>query len=248
MILRLLFTAIILVSPLAHAQGTVHFQKKALVFAGAGACAEGCATASGEMAIRNGLTPIYVDQNTLNSQTTEEDRAELFKDVAVWIQPGGYSSSVVNKISEELKSALVDFVKQGGAYVGFCAGAFASTRYAGDMDYLGFNLMPGETSLFWNGGKMEDIIPVQWHHKKRYIYFEGGPYLEHLDGQAEVVGIYPNGQIAAAKSTIGKGRVFVTGFHPEAPQWWRDAYGMTDPDGLDFDMVDEMIDWTTFKK
>lgn len=41
----------------------------------------------------------------------------------------------------------------------------------------------------------------------------------------------------------GNGKVFITGLHPEAPQSWRTYYGINDSDGLDFDLVDEMISW-----
>ena len=221
---------------------------RALIYNGTGACHEGCAEASAEMAKRVGLIPIFVGDREIDSQSTEEERTELFKGAAVWIQPGGYSSTVVTTIAPELKSALTNFVKKGGAYIGFCAGAFASTRYSGDTDYLGFHLFSGITSLFWNGGHLVDMIPVLWRGKIRDVYFEGGPYLYDLEPSSEIIATYPNGQIAAAREEYGNGRVFITGFHPEAPQFWRDFYGLNDTDGLDYDLVDEMLNWVTHSR
>ena len=212
---------------------------KAIIYDGTGACAEGCAHAAAAMATRNGLIPVFVNEHTSTDG--------LFNQVAVWIQPGGYSSNVVTSVSAPYIAALQKFVREGGAYIGFCAGAFAATRYSGDVDYLGFNLMPGETSLYWNQGQMVAILPIQWGGKTRHVYFEGGPYLDHLGSNAEVVATYPNGQVAAARVHYGRGRVFLAGFHPEAPNWWREAYGLVDPDGEDFTLVDEMIAWVTQK-
>ena len=87
-------------------------------------------------------------------------------------------------------------------------------------------------------------MPVLWNGKSRQIYFEGGPHFVDLGNQAEVISTYPNGQVAAARSKLGKGRVFVAGFHPEAPQFWREYYNLEDPDGTDFELVDEMIRWS----
>ena len=60
-----------------------------------------------------------------------------------------------------------------------------------------------------------------------------------------MIAYYPNHQVAAARATYGKGKVFVTGLHPEAPQDWRDYYHLNDPDGSDEDLAVEMINWVT---
>jgi hypothetical protein len=38
------------------------------------------------------------------------------------------------------------------------------------------------------------------------------------------------------------GRVAVTRHHPEAPQSWYDAYHLSDPDGPDGDLAQDLID------
>ena len=47
------------------------------------------------------------------------------------------------------------------------------------------------------------------------------------------------------RTSYGKGRVWVTGLHPEAPQWWKDTSGYSDPDGDDSDIVVKMLQWVT---
>ena len=216
---------------------------RALVYSGPGACPENCAQAASDMAVRSGLTPVFVGPSDLDPNSTDAEKQALFKDVAVWIQPGGTSSTVLTSMTSTMIDALKNFVSTGGGYVGFCAGAFSATQKDGDSSIDGFNIFPGLSALYQDSNNA-DIVNVQWEGKSRYVYWEGGPYLSELPaGLAEPIAYYPNGQIAAARSSYGSGKVFIAGFHPEAPQQWRTYYGMNDPDGLDYDLVDEMIQW-----
>ena len=219
--------------------------KKALVYSGPGAC-DGCYQAAYSMALKAGFDPMYVNESDLDSSSTPEDQASLFKDAAIWLQPGGKSSTAVNAMTSELKKALVDFVAQGGGYVGFCAGAFSSTKLVGTTANEGFNFMPGKTILYGGQEDSAAILPIKWNGVVRNIYWEGGPYLTELPpGQVEPIAYYPNGQVAKARTQFGKGRVFVTGTHPEADRTWRRDYGLTDPDGDDHDLAIDMINWAT---
>ena len=155
----------------------------------------------------------------------------------------------MESIPQKLRDAVENFVKiKGGGYVGFCAGAYTSTRISGTSHFLGFNLMTGFTIPYMEPGNLLRIMPIEWKGKLRHIYFEGGPYLAPLGPGAEVIAHYPDGKIAAARMKTGNGRVFVTGLHPEAPQWWRDFHHFKDPDGTDFDLVDDMIRWVMKKE
>jgi glutamine amidotransferase-like uncharacterized protein len=219
--------------------------QRALIYNGPGACSDGCYQAAYLMALKAGLDPVYVGAKALSAVTTKEDAVTLFKDVAVWIQPGGKSSIAMNSMTVQLKDTLKEFVNSGGGYVGFCAGAFAATDWVGTSNYRGLNFMPGRTEVY-HTNQTAEIIPLNWNGKTRYVYWEGGPFIDHIpEGKAEVRATYPNGQIAAARSVYGKGRVYVTGLHPEAPQDWRDYYRLKDADGLDDDLVMEMINWVT---
>jgi len=220
--------------------------KRALIYQGPGACDDGCYDAAFQVAAQAGFDPVFVKENQLTLNSSEQDRERLFRDAAVWIQPGGKSRTAMSVITQTLKSAIDAFVQAGGGYVGFCAGAFSSTRRVGTSRDFGFGFMPGKTILYRQVSQAAEIIPVQWNGKTRHLYWEGGPYLTRLpEGRVEVVARYPNGQVAAAKSTYGKGRIFVTGLHPEAPTDWREYYHMQDSDGLDQDLAVEMLNWST---
>ena len=219
--------------------------KRALVYKGPGAC-DGCDRAAYQIALKAGFDPTYVSETQLNAASTEEDKAELFRDVAVWLQPGGKSSIAMTSMTSELISTVKKYIEQGVGYVGFCAGAFSSTRLVGTTDISGFNFMPGKTILYSAVEDAAAIIPITWNGEVRHIYWEGGPYMTELPpGKAEAIAFYPNGQVATSRSKYGKGRVFVTGAHPEATKAWRRDYGLDDPDGDDHDLAIEMVNWVT---
>lgn len=217
-------------------------KKLALVYKGPGSCPEQCSESAAHVAELAGYTPVYVGP-------TQNDPA-LFAAAKVWVQPGGHSSEVAKAMSAEMKQAIRNFVSRGGAYVGFCAGGF----YAGESfhhDEEGLGLIPGK-SIYQNHLDKYDngvVIEVTWLGKLRDVYWEGGPYFVlRSPNRFEVTAVYPDGRVAGVRGPYGQGRVAVTGFHPEAPAWWRDGVPGTDRDGLDEDIASDMIRWATAVK
>ena len=95
------------------------FIGKALVYRGAGACSS-CSESAYKMAGLAGYEAKYVDPT--------ERKQNLFEGVALYIQPGGKSLDVAKAMTPELKNNLLNFIRNGGGYVGFCAGAFYATE------------------------------------------------------------------------------------------------------------------------
>jgi glutamine amidotransferase PdxT len=207
---------------------------QALIYKGPGACTEDCAEAFVDIAKQAGFDPVFVGPG--------KPAANLFDGAGIWIQPGGYAGTAMNSMSSELKTKIKAFVQNGGGYVGFCAGAFVATQKVGTTSVNGLNIFPGGTKLY---GKGIDLKTVTWNGSKRVLYWEGGPYLRNLPSTVEVIGKYSNGAVAAARTSYGKGRVFITGLHPEAPAWWAASESLADPDGLDHDLVVDMIHWAS---
>lgn len=217
---------------------------KALVYKGAGACDDGCYQSAFELAKKAGFDPVYVGPKDLNAQSTAADERAIFEEAKVWIQPGGYASTAMATMTPQLKTAIKKFIYNGGGYVGFCAGAFVSTSMVGTTKNAGLGIFPGGTKLYGSG---VDIKRVQWNGSTRYLYWEGGPYLRNLPNTVEKIAFYPNGTTATARTHYGKGKVYISGLHPEAPQSWIDYSGKKDRDldGLDFDLGIEMLHWVT---
>lgn len=209
----------------------------ALVYKGPGACEEECSESSAEIAKLAGLTPVFVGPDAVDPK--------IFEGAVVWIQPGGKSSTVAKTMHPTLKENLKRFVAEGGGYVGFCAGGFFATAMVGSTENQGLGLLPGRSQLV----DLEDpavMVDVTWGGNSRHLYWEGGPYFTFEKHEVvEITATYADGTAASARAAYGKGRVYVTGPHPEAPGFWREYFKLSDRDGLDEDLAKEMVVWAS---
>ena len=76
------------------------------------------------------------------------------------------------------------------------------------------------------------------------MYFQDGPYFmpdNGVTGQT-ILAYYTNGKVAAMVQPYGKGKIGVSGTHPEADASWYAEAGLTDPDGFDADLGHDLID------
>jgi hypothetical protein len=210
---------------------------KALIYKGEGSCVEGCSESAAKMAELAGFQPVFV--------SPAEFDPKVFADAAVWIQPGGESLIVAAKMKAELKSAIRGFIRSGGGYVGFCAGAYFTDHLVHGKPSLGLAVLPGVAMDYAKAPSKEAMLELIWNGKKRVIYWEEGPYLvlKSASGNFKPFAYYPTGEVASVQGRYFRGRVSITGVHPEAPQWWRDDIHAQDPDGLDYDLAIEMIRW-----
>lgn len=204
-----------------------------------------CSASAAMVARKAGYRVKFVGPDAVNDESTPAQVNALFEQGRVWIQPGGISNEAFETMSDALTRGLRRFVKAGGGYVGFCAGAFMATEIIGGTGAEGLGIVPGSTYIYHKGISLE---PVEWMGKKREIYFEGGPYFYGFEQKpaspaVEVTAKYETGAAAALRTTFGKGRVWVTGLHPEAPLRWTVEEDMTDPDGIEQDLAAEMVKW-----
>jgi glutamine amidotransferase-like uncharacterized protein len=157
-----------------------------------------------------------------------------FNRASVWIQPGGPNfTQAYDMIAHHLFEQIRTFVAAGGGYVGFCGGAYM----AQSQTYLGLGLLPGQAPRH---GEYTHKTEVNWKGARRFIHFEHGPELVKGNGIDVVASYAWNGAPAAIRGKYGKGRVFITGAHPEALPDWEPV---EDPDGPDIDLAVSMIDW-----
>jgi glutamine amidotransferase-like uncharacterized protein len=210
---------------------------KALIYKGQGSCIEDCSEAAAVVAQMAGLEPVYV--------SPEETNLEIFSDAAVWIQPGGESLEVADKMSLTLKQGIKDFISRGGGYVGFCAGAFFADNMIHGTKKIGLGIIPAVAKSYTQADPHGAMLEMIWNGKKRTIYWEEGAYIELDPGQKTFTPFtyYPTGEIAGVYGKFNNGRVAITGVHPEAPQYWRDDINGVDPDGLDYVLAADMVRW-----
>ncbi|MBI3556460.1 MAG: hypothetical protein HY074_09375, partial [Deltaproteobacteria bacterium] len=145
-------------------------------------------------------------------------------------------------MTAQQKQWLRDFVHAGGGYLGFCAGAFlADAKVDNENTIEGLGFIPGTTRDRRDDAKAV-MVMLDWRGKQRHVYFEGGGYFEFpASSPVNVIATYEDGKAATIAVRYGHGHVVVTGPHPEAPDSWKEAAGLEDPDGSDFDLADDML-------
>ncbi|MEV0123249.1 BPL-N domain-containing protein [Streptomyces sp. NPDC050703] len=168
----------------------------------------------------------------------------------LYVQPGGGAD--LERTWRDLKESadvLRTWVREGGSYLGLCFGAYLAGRNPG------FGLLPGDAGGYTDsrGAVVDDdrdtVLKVMWRGKPRHMYFQDGPVFHFGRGadatSVEVLATYPgNGLPAAAVARYGKGRVGVSGPHPEADASWYEGAGLKNPDGVRPDLAYDLIEAT----
>lgn len=234
--MKVLILVSLLLSSLAHSYD-------ALVWGGPGACQDGCIEAALHVTKLAGFDPMLV--------TTENFDASLFESAKIWVQPGGKSGTASNAMGAANRSIIKNFVANGGGYVGFCAGAFLATPKVGQTSVKGLGIIDGKTKVFRRASGYPSVEKMITPEGIKYHYWEGGPWFSFTTSQLQKVTVKSrynttNG-INAIETTFGKGRISVSGTHPEAPQWWYDDGHIKDADGLDHEVAADMIKWAAKK-
>lgn len=214
----------------------------ALVYKGKGACF-GCELGAAKTALRAGFNVLYVDEKLTDFT--------VFDQATVWLQPGGVSKTAALAMGEPYLQKIRDFVANGGGYVGFCAGAFLSTEMIGATSTKGLGIVPGKTRVLFSGKEDKPkLLSMTWFgQEKRITYFNGGPYI-NLEGvndpNLKVISTYDNmeNNIAGITTRFGKGKVAITGAHPEHLGILKLIHFRFDPDGIDRDLATRMVEWT----
>jgi glutamine amidotransferase-like uncharacterized protein len=214
----------------------------ALVWNGPGVCKPGCGSAAAKIAQRAGFRTYYIYPGLTDYS--------IFKEAKLWVQPGGVSRTAAQAMGPAMVDQVRQFVANGGGYVGFCAGGFLSTAMIGTSSVQGYGVTPGETELFIKTGSDHRMLNVSTRDGTRWVYYAGGPFFKITDEQlaaqqGEVIARYADGSIAGVEAHYGKGKVAVTGFHPEAGFLWKLIHFKIDRDGKDFQFAVDMVKYAT---
>ncbi len=158
-------------------------------------------------------------------------------DVVVF--PGGSGSSIATALTKEGRERVVEFVKNGGGYIGICAGAYLGTAYYSWS--LGIIRADVKDSAHWARGSGTVEIELSKAGASLIgraaglvnVYYGQGPLLvPRKEGDLpkyEVLGIYRGefaengapagvmpGTDAMIRAPFGKGRVVLCSPHPES--------------------------------
>ncbi len=175
---------------------------------------------------------------TFRTINSDEIRSNGLTQVDVLICPGGSGSKQSQNLDEPGRRAIQDFVKKGGGYVGFCAGAYlASSHYAWSLALLNAKVVD---SAHWARGMGEVTLKLT-HEGRRLLgatneivtcYYAQGPLLardnktnlppyqllatfnSEMAKKGAPTGVMI-GTTAIATGLYGKGRVLCFSPHPE---------------------------------
>lgn len=215
----------------------------------------GCSEAVQQVAIRYGYDARLI--------TAEEFTPAVLRNVKIWFQPGGRAKHQAELMPPEMKAAIKSYVQNGGSYIGFCAGGFLATEKfgwetkKGTFEADGIGLLPGKSFLYEKFDA--DLTPDRtgvvtrtiWNGVGRHVFWDLGPYfLPETSRAGRVLAYYLDpktgeqnlDEAMTITARVGLGKVGITAVHPEAPQDWYDYYGLSDPDGLDYSLVKQLID------
>ena len=164
-------------------------------------------------------------------------RSGALKGHDLFIMPGGSSSNEYNSLGLDGVAKMKDFIREGGGYVGTCAGCCLLMDGPKRAHVMPWNTLGAEPDLFYPQVKVNEAgakaLGVKaGNHKLRY---HGGPLMRMttntiegasfelwgtLDSECTYQGRLDNkkrmhGAAVILGGTYGKGRVFVTSMHPE---------------------------------
>ena len=171
-------------------------------------------------------------------------RAGVLTNLNVLIMPGGSGSKQATNLETSGREAIQQFVKNGGGYVGVCAGAYlASSHYSWSLNLINAQVIDRQ---HWARGKGNVILTLTHLGEKALghpeseveVYYGQGPLYGRGTNDTlpayEELAIYKTevakenvpagvpmgvmlGTTAIARSEYGKGRVICFSPHPEKP-------------------------------
>lgn len=175
-----------------------------------------CSVQSGNGIIR-ALSPYY----SFKIFTRHELEADFFDDVDMIAFPGGLGDADnFEFLSREHKSDIRKFVRDGGAYLGICMGAYWAGKHYFDM------LENAEPVQYIKQPKTDTHRPhaknlnITWRGKNQKMYFYDGCAIVGDESKFDVVARYANGDPMA----IIQNKIGLIGCHPESEKHWYDSY------------------------
>ena len=149
-----------------------------------------------------------------------ELESNFFDNVDMIAVPGGFGdSNSYDKLFKHNASRVIDFVGNGGRYLGICMGAYWAGKH-----YL--NIMEGVKVVQYIKRPNADTkrphaknISIEWLGQPQNMFFYDGCAIIG-DGKYKTFATYANGDPMA----IIQDRIGLIGCHPESEAFWYDSY------------------------
>ena len=144
----------------------------------------------------------------------------FFNNVDIVAVPGGFGDAdSFESLFKYNKSQVVNFVNNGGKYLGICMGAYWAGKHYFDIldnvDAVQYITRPNTDTRRPHA----KAIDIHWQGEHDKMFFYDGCALVG-DGQFKTVATYANGDAMA----IIQDNVGLIGCHPESEKFWYDSY------------------------
>lgn len=162
-----------------------------------------------------------------------QERSWIYS-ASLFVMPGGRSLPFYAALGEAGNQHIIDFVMQGGTYLGLCAGAY----YAAEKTLFALNsplelLLSGPLNFFkgnaigpvfklnqfaYRSESGAEIVSVRYQENTYPVYFNGGCYFELTAAQnhVNILATYTENDLPAViDCSVGLGKVILSGVHPE---------------------------------
>ncbi|TBR20051.1 hypothetical protein EPO15_13660 [bacterium] len=201
-----------------------------------GVCA-GCAEAVYAMLAAAGIPSRVIGPELLKSSVGPRDMV-----VIGGSEPDEFGELTVKR--DLVRAGAFGWLKRhiagGGRYLGICAGAYLTEKWIDEeAGESGLDVFPGNVDNY-DKDKSTKFVRLRWLAPagERWVYFQDGPaFYPRARAGVSVFGTFAqDGTVAAAVFPYGKGRAAVLSPHLEADEGWGQEEGLTDPDGVDFDL------------
>lgn len=159
---------------------------------------------------------------------------EWIKDAVLLVMPGDADLPYAKKLNGAGNHNIKNYVKNGGAYLGICAGSYYGANYVefdkgGELEVLGnreLAFFPGKAigpnlakyDYKNDSGARAAIIKLELANvTESTIYYNGGGYFENAADykNVSVLGYYKDHLPAIIYISYGKGNVILSGVHFE---------------------------------
>lgn len=206
----------LLASKVALAADINAAQRYALIYNGPVADAESV-QAVAEVARAVGLGVRYVDDLRKLSAVLPQAKVFIIGGTEDDVAP------LMDGFTLKAKRALYDYLDNGGRYLGICGGAYVASSGWRDEGRIvrGLNIIEAKTDGYDEDFESK-VYRVNWQGQVRSMYYQAGPVFKPGSEKPQIIATYPDGRPAALIADYGRGRVAVSGPHPEAPPAWRE--------------------------
>lgn len=167
----------------------------------------------------NGVIEALEQHFTFKIFTRQEVESNFFDDVDCVCFPGGFGDAKkFDYLLKHNKQRVVDYVRDGGKYLGICMGSYwADQHYFDLLDNVRVEQYITQPNTDTRRPHAKNIN-VTWNGKQENLFFYDGPAF--IGNNCHVVSRYANGDpMAIIQNNLG-----LVGCHPEATPFWYDEY------------------------